>query len=291
MRVTLAVSMHRRRFLASAVGLSSLAGCIQTTPWDGSQDTNDTTADDDTAAPDDESRSDEPSSSDDDSPTDGSPEPSEIDSDLDWLQDEWEIAGEAPNGLPLPDCDPDHRDLYLDIVSLDGARIVPDGHVEFIVDEFASMPVMNPDGTEGINVHVHGPREIDLGIEELRDLEGNNRPRIGPVHAWTLYSPDVMEERRGIYHLLGVMPDSTYIEGKGGFATYKMAMVKRMDREMMIHQLLHTIVGADFGAECLGPDHTCGGYLTRPPGLYFADETVEWLQNNQYDHVDYSFGG
>jgi uncharacterized membrane protein len=81
------------------------------------------------------------------------------DSDGDGLQDDWEINGipyigsNGPARFILPDADPAHKDLYVEIDAMDGVQLLP-GAVGLVTAAFADAPLANPDGTTGVRLHV-----------------------------------------------------------------------------------------------------------------------------------------
>ena len=96
------------------------------------------------------------------------------DSDLDGLPDKWEMKPRKkkngkrgkPKG-PLRNlvklgAKPNHRDVFVEVdaaTDVDRAAAVTCGDLDELVAAFAGAPLMNPDGTTGINLH------IDAGIE------------------------------------------------------------------------------------------------------------------------------
>jgi hypothetical protein len=96
------------------------------------------------------------------------------DSDLDGLPDKWEMKPRKkkngkrgkPKG-PLKNlvklgAKPKHRDVFVEVdaaTDVDRATAVTCGDLDELVAAFAGAPLMNPDGTTGINLH------IDAGIE------------------------------------------------------------------------------------------------------------------------------
>ncbi|HEX6278360.1 MAG TPA: cellulose binding domain-containing protein, partial [Polyangiaceae bacterium] len=91
------------------------------------------------------------------------------DFDGDGLPDSWEIDGvdgdaDGVVDLTLPDADPEHKDLYIEMDAMaclsgigceDGAHdhMPALSHIQEVLDAFANAPVPNPDGTEGIRLH------------------------------------------------------------------------------------------------------------------------------------------
>jgi len=91
--------------------------------------------------------------------------PDNPDSDGDGLTDPEEIFGTldgAPGGLDLPalGADPNHKNLFLEIDWFDDGLDAPHSHrptpaaIQMVVDAFAAAPLMNPDGTTGIDLIV-----------------------------------------------------------------------------------------------------------------------------------------
>lgn len=111
----------------------------------------------------------------------------ERDRDGDGLWDDWEEFGIDTDGdgeidFQLPGANPDRKDVYLEIDYMGKAG---DGHdhkpsreaIQLVVDAFASAPVKNPKGPNGITLHVDVSNEIphqDLvvfgkGFEALKE--------------------------------------------------------------------------------------------------------------------------
>ena len=87
-------------------------------------------------------------------------EPIDRDSDGDGLLDSWETTGiryEDTNGVTqhflLPGADPMHKDLYVELDAMTGMSF-PAESVTHLETAFAAAPVTNPDGVDGITIHV-----------------------------------------------------------------------------------------------------------------------------------------
>jgi hypothetical protein len=98
----------------------------------------------------------------------------DVDSDGDGLWDDWETFGLDTDGdgtvdfdLPALGADPAHKDIFLEIDSMDcavagGDCAAGDTHshapkaaaIAAMVQAFAAAPVANPDGNPGVNLHV-----------------------------------------------------------------------------------------------------------------------------------------
>ena len=83
------------------------------------------------------------------------------DSDGDGLPDDWELNGYDPDGpggqpaldLPAMGAKVDHKDVFLELDFMPPHRLDQAGIAE-VIQAFASAPVGNPDGTNGIELHV-----------------------------------------------------------------------------------------------------------------------------------------
>ncbi len=86
------------------------------------------------------------------------------DTDGDGIPDCWEKRGVTVDGvfinLPRLGADPMHKDLFVHADWMAGLR-PRDAALKIVVDAFNAAPVMNPDGTTGIHLHV------DLGAGSL----------------------------------------------------------------------------------------------------------------------------
>ena len=99
------------------------------------------------------------------------------DTDGDGLLDRWETDGVTVDGiridLPAMGADPRHKNIFIhaDWMAPDlarpGAVFKPDPRaIKMVVDAFATAPVSNPDGRQGIDLHV------DLGPHSPLDMNG-----------------------------------------------------------------------------------------------------------------------
>lgn len=102
------------------------------------------------------------------------------DADGDALPDLWEVVGVDSNGdgridvnLPAMGADPKHKDIFVEIdymVQPPSRPGAADGHshepmpsaIQLIVDSFKNAPVSNPDGRDGIHLHVDYGRNAPL---------------------------------------------------------------------------------------------------------------------------------
>lgn len=91
------------------------------------------------------------------------------DRDGDGIPDCWEVQHGIPLitsagdliTLPLPDSDPDHKDLFLELDYVQGNSLLASS-IHDVVDAFGIAAVTNPDGVPGIKLHITGASESDL---------------------------------------------------------------------------------------------------------------------------------
>lgn len=203
-------------------------------------------------------------------------------------------GGEAPNGLSIPESDPLHRDLYVDIVELRNATDIQSHGVASLREAYATMPVENPDGEQGIRLHVDGPRRVDVTVQDLHDRTDYQTSGIAMGHVGqVLYTSKQMGLRRGISHLLVVVPPETNLhDGGSGAASWKIAVLRDPTTRVVVHELLHTITDPEaFAQSCNGQSHTCRGYLSYTSDTHFSKATTAWLANNSYGNNDAEVGG
>lgn len=109
----------------------------------------------------------------------------------DGIPDAWLATNETPGGVALPDGDPCKMNLYIQVVYTGDAGLPP-GVLNTTEKAFEDMPVRNPDGTTGINLHIdEGPR-----LNKTVNYTGDNF-----VELKQSYYENVTGDRAGIYHL------------------------------------------------------------------------------------------
>lgn len=205
------------------------------------------------------------------------------DTDGDRLPDEWERSGEIPGGAPLPDADPQRKDIYIQPVYADGADRLTETEKRQLKRVWAEMPVQNPSGETGIALHFvdrmpNGGRVSD---------EITVRDDLRPVRA-QYYNERTLGSGYCRYHLLAVgsVTDGSAI-GKGeapGYVTvvesdvpsgYNGSVSLRVFT--VTHELLHNVVGRVGGGY-----HTDRGWLIpefNPNNEYLSNRTARILED------------
>lgn len=181
------------------------------------------------------------------------------DRDGDGLPDRWERAGRTPNGTRLPGADPGRKDLYVQLNY--GTNVEPLNATERdqLRRVWARMPVGNPDGSTGIDIHlVEDGGGGSLGEPAVfTRSEGTRR----------YYDRERMGSRLCVYHQVtygrlemgdvvgrGSMPGySTIVDGRR-YPDYTGAVSLRV--AVTTHELLHNVAG-----RVNGQPHTDEGWL------------------------------
>lgn len=209
------------------------------------------------------------------------------DADGDRLRDDWERAGEAPGGVGLPDANPERMDLYVQINYGSGTMPLSDREKRQLREVWASMPVDNPDGSQGIALHVDDQRPRGGLVEGDTTYTGSGTDEIT-----RFYTRQVLGERTCRYHqvVVGTVEGET-LAGRAsapGYAAYvdternenyvELTDEGDFDREVsprvhvITHELLHNVVG-----EVDGEAHTDEGWLApsaHPRDAFLSDATA-----------------
>jgi len=185
-------------------------------------------------------------------------DPTDADTDGDGLLDSWEVRGVTPGGAALPDSDPLAADLYVQVDYAAGVEANDEAFFEALSARFAEMPVDNPDGTTGVDLHVSDGRlndSVTFTGENFWDLKDEHyEDRLGP--------------RAGVYHHVVVgeftVDHVGYGEAGGTFSTVAARSDDDTRRYVVVHELLHNVVGeVEASGACEDdPIHYCeGGWL------------------------------
>jgi len=195
------------------------------------------------------------------------------DADGDGLPDDWERAGETPDGAPLPGADPAHKDVYVQLNY--GSTVDPLSSSEQtqLREAWAAMPVENPDGTTGITLHLDDESEGAGSLAERAVVRGGDG-----VDGF--YNASVLGSRQCVYHqvVVGQVEDgdtATYVETPGFAAVVDGTTRSDYEGEVSFraalatHALLHNVVG-----RVDGNDHTADGWLAGGPDNEFLSNAT-----------------
>lgn len=179
------------------------------------------------------------------------------DTDGDGLPDAWERAGRTPDGVALPSASPNRTDLYVQISYAGDAQPLSDQERQRLEAIWAGMPVDNPDGSTGIDLHVVETRlanSVQDSPEQLSQLSSNRY--LGEracVYRHVVLGELDTTDRIGLAETPGyaAVYDGSRFQGHEGEVPFRSAMVT--------HGLLHTVVG-----ELDGGVHVAGTWLDQP---------------------------
>jgi hypothetical protein len=217
-------------------------------------------------------------------------DPTVPDTDGDGLLDGAEVNGETADGVALPDSDPLSMDLYVRISYAGSATQKPSSFLSDLRSQWAKMPVDNPDGTTGIDLHTtEGPRH-----SETVTFTGGN---FGIIRSD--YYTDNVGDRADIYHnvMFVDFDDGDRYDGYGDvpghFSIAETNIEPRLQRNVIVHELLHGIVGP-IEADTACPDdpiHTCSnGWLQQTvrsgEDEFLSEEIADEIERNGFETRD-----
>lgn len=186
------------------------------------------------------------------------------DVDGDRIPTEWESAGQTDTGMPLPGTAPGQKDLYVAVVYSEGIDPLTQSEIDDLEQTWARMPVENPDGSMGIDLHVVD--EPPVGGELDESVTASSRAEMEAVME-EVYDGNDFGGRECLFHVavaadidaahagIGVSPGySVVFDGDG-----------RSRTQVLTHELLHNVVGDRVGTRSNGY-HTAMGYLSATTG-------------------------
>ncbi len=241
-----------------------------------------------------------------DDPTehDGPTDPTDPDTDGDTLLDGWEVVERSDKDAPLPDADPLHKDVYLQVVHLRGVdHPVPNGVLRRSESWFAEMPVENPDGETGIRLHFDATNEysgpIDRSIDEWTKSNGQKTQGVSGFMAMReFYNRETIGPRTGSYVLVVVAGDDVPVRGSGNAGGTKTSIVRpwpgnqhgdaRRYAHTVTHEVLHNLVREVGGQDCNGRMHTCEGFLSYENQYFLSEKATAKLNEQGFADVEYA---
>lgn len=208
------------------------------------------------------------------------------DADGDGLPDAWERNNSTPWGTPLPDADPQHKDIYVQLRNGTNVDALNESERAALAAAFAEMEVSNPDGESGIDLHIVTAASLDepVSLERGGDVDQwYTRRNVGAGHC-TYYQV-----------VYGVVENPNAI-GRGSSPGYASVVDGRpVPRERdpsqrvqtTVHELLHNVVG-EFDS---GGFHTSEGWLASGTDQFLAERTSERLnasgfETSRYYHLE-----
>jgi hypothetical protein len=201
-------------------------------------------------------------------------DPGSADTDGDGIGDRLELDG-GERGFDLSGSDPARKDLYVTVYVLADQHSYRDQQRKALAeakDAFATMPVENPDGSEGITLHL-SVEYVDRSSEEVATAGSKTTERIELADLRAEFDAE------GPEHVL-VVTSPEYVDGYAGEAALggRYGMVGVVSEHVVVHELLHNVVGTTLsGGEC-GAVHTCEGYLSDGRANELGEPTREAIE-------------
>ena len=204
------------------------------------------------------------------------------DADGDRLKNSWESAGETPEGAPLPNADPERMDLYVQVNYGGGTMPLSGAEKRQLRRVWDKMPVDNPDGSQGIDIHITDSRPRGGPVGEPVTISGNDLEEIHQYYTERYMGPRTCRYQQVV---LGSITRSNV----GGIATTPgyAAVVEDLDRQsegdgisprvaVITHELLHNVAG-----DVTASGHVEQGWLSKSVG---SDDTQ--LSETTAAHID-----
>ncbi len=158
-----------------------------------------------------------------------------LDSDGDGLPDDWETNGYDANGdgtididLKALGADPNHKDLFVEADWMNG--FAPGNAIWATIESaYANAPILNGDGTQGINIHIDrgqagagGGGGTVLTMSNFIRYDNSASPAQGPgqttVNFHTLKTANFNANRLNVYRYCIFANDNGYSTGSSGQA-------------------------------------------------------------------------
>jgi hypothetical protein len=214
------------------------------------------------------------------------------DTDGDGLTDEVESTGDL-DGYSLPEADQDHKDLYIRVYVGNGIDPLTDQEKADLREIWAGMPVSNPNGAEGIDLHITQVQlsqsiTSKLSNESLRNQEEQIYKQRVPEPAQCSVYAVILVDVAGDPVISGRGASPGYVSIVDGQATQRYNTKYTVRTTIATHELLHNVVGTFED----GSYHTSEGWLTGTPGehgtqFYMSDKTASHLSENGFAESEY----
>lgn len=200
----------------------------------------------------------------------------------DRLKDAWLRTGRTPEGARLPNGSVGRLDLYVTVVYGSNVDPLSAADERDLREIWATMPVRNPDGSTGIDIHVRDGGELNESVSfGVGDGSDHTRfyteARMGPRHCVDYLV--VLGRPTGNIHGWGTTPGySNFVTGvpleeQHGTYTHR--------ARVMTHELLHNVVGTiDDPSLPDGGAHTHEGWLGGDE--YLSPATADQLNRTRF---------
>jgi hypothetical protein len=204
--------------------------------------------------------------------------PSSSDTDGDGLKDHEEINGVTDGGVEIPKSNPTHMDLYIRIVATDDYQY----NNETIKEFFAQTEIDNPNGTDGVNVHI----DVVSASETPTADSFSEYRKMGRQYEDKYGTSD------GVYSLV-VMGDIQIMNvGGKGEVPGDYALVEPGKDHLIIHEVLHNVLGNIDNTQCENDKtHICSeeGIMNKQIGredFKLSQATLQHIEENGFERKE-----
>ncbi|WP_135854874.1 hypothetical protein [Halorussus salinus] len=224
----------------------------------------------------------------------GPTDPANRDTDGDQLLDGWEVRGETDGGANIAEADPLHKDAFVHVLYLRGAdETLPLPVFSRTKEWFREMPVRNPDGETGIDVHVTDEQRTDRSIDEWVHEDGNTTFGVGGYMVMReFYNRETIGANTGSHFLVVIPGDDVPVRGGGNAGGSKTSIIRqwqggdstteRRYARTIVHEMLHNMVREVGGQDCNGQMHTCEGFLSYTEDTYLSERATRKLNRSGF---------
>jgi len=200
--------------------------------------------------------------------------PHNPDTDGDGIPDGAEYHNQTASGVPIPNADPLHKDVYVNVNYAEGLPHLTGSEKASLRRVWAAMNVSNPDGTTGIRLHLNDSKPYGGGVSKHIVVHDFSRARFNQLRDHYQNS-SVMGPRPCVYHeALFVEASDSQAAGQateGGFMVVAAGNAKYEQKfggavsfrvHIVTHELLHNIVGVvPVGSRGSSKFHSQQGWL------------------------------
>lgn len=200
----------------------------------------------------------------------------------DRLEDAWLRDGHTPGGASLPNGSVGRLDLYVTVVHGSNVEPLTPRDRRHLREIWATMPVRNPDGSTGIDIHVRSGGELNESVS-FGAGDGADHTRF--------YTEERMGPRHCRDHLVVLGNPTSNTHGWGttpGYSSFVTGVPLEEQRgnythraRVMTHELLHNVVGhIDDRSLPDGGAHTHEGWLAGEE--YLSPATADQLNRTRF---------
>lgn len=227
-------------------------------------------------------------------------DPTEPDTDGDRLLDGWEANEEAPHGVQLNGSDPNQMDLHLKVTYTEGIHPLSAAEKQDLRAFWREMPVENPDGTTGIQLHIeeqHVPVEEIVTDEDYKERRSDDAGLAGKYYTSEYMGEARCQKYQVVFAAVQSDRFAGYASSPGYWSvvdgkatdTYKSRSTHRVGTT--VHEVLHNVIGeVQDDSIAIDQGHTTTGWLSQKHGEheeYLPDALAAQLEEHGFAESRY----